>query len=406
MSRACAHCVLVASLALAGGVSPLRAQAPTATAPSLLAQARQAEAAYQFDLALDRLYALEIEQPRTPDALAGRLPLARLLALANDLPAAILQCQTLRDELPVPAAGAAGADVNRARQQALDLATALARRLRIKNAGTVFYGAPDVVSARGLPPLDEPTGIVDALDGSILVVDQGADKLFRITGDAAAPIASAGIQDPSAAAPLGDGAIAVGTKNGIVAVPPGRTVPATGTWGGKPHPIKRARAMAANSKGDLFIVDRDYDGLLRCAAGASACAPWSVPGKLRTVKVGPSDLVVTLDDKQPIVRVFDDGGKLVTSVGPMFGATRLEKVADVAIDSAYAIYLLDADLKRVEVGALRTQGDGRISVEPIGGVTIPVEGDRAIKNPTALTVSPSGAILVAGKSVPRLLRFR
>jgi hypothetical protein len=90
----------------------------------------------------------------------------------------------------------------------------------------------------------------------------------------------------------------------------------------------------------------------------------------------------------------------------MFGTTKLEKISDVAIDSAYALYLLDADLRRVEVGALRTQGDGRISVEPVGGMAIPTEGDRAIKNPTALMVSASGAVLVAGKSVPRLLRFR
>src|SRR5439155_16160748 len=168
---------------------------------------------------------------------------------------------------------------------------------------------------------------------------------------------------------LGDGALAVGTKTGIVMVPPGppgKTVPATATWGGKTHPLKRARAMAINSKGDLFLVDREYDGLLRCAAGATACAPWSPPGKLRTVKVGPSDFVVTLDDKQQIVRVFDDTGKLVTSLGPLFGTTKLEKISDVAIDASYAIYLLDADLKRVEVGALRMQGDGRISAEPVG----------------------------------------
>ncbi len=189
-------------------------------------------------------------------------------------------------------------------------------------------------------------------------------------------------------------------------MPPGKTVPATATWGGKSHPLKRARAMAVNSKGDLFLVDREYDGLLRCAAGATTCAPWSAPGKLRTVKVGPSNFVVTLDDKQQVVRVFDDTGKLVTSLGPVFGTTKFEKISDVAIDSAYALYLLDADLRRVEVGALRTQGDGRISVEPVGGMAIPVEGDRAIKNPTALMVSASGAVLVAGKSVPRLLRFR
>jgi hypothetical protein len=360
-------------------------------------QARQAEAAYQFDLALDRLYALEIEHPRTPDALAGRLQLARLLALVSDLPATMLQCQALRDEL---------APNDPARQQALDLATTVARRLRVKNAGTAFYGAPEVVAPRGLPSLDEPTGLVDARDGSTLVIDQGADKLFRVTGDTAAPIAAAGIQDPNAATPMGDGAIAVGTKNGIVSLPAGKTVPATGTWGGKPHPIKRARSMAVTSKGDLLIVDREYDGLLRCAAGATTCAPWGPPGKLRTVKAGPSDFIVALDDKQQTVRVFDDAGKLVTTIGPMFGAAKLEKIVDVAIDSAYAIYLLDADLRRIEVGALRMQGDGRISAEAIGGVAVPSEGDRAIKNPTALMVTASGAIVVAGKSAPRLLRFR
>ena len=394
---------LLALVALAAAAPVLRAQAP---APSLLMQARQAEAAYQFDLALDRLYALEIEQPRTPDALAGRLQLARLLVLANDLPAAILQCQALRDELPVTGGGAPAASNERTRQQALDFATSLARRLRIRNAGSAFYASPETFAPRGLPQIDEPTGLVDAGDGSILLVDQGADKLFRVTGETAAAIASAGIQDPNAAAPLGDGAIAIGTKNGLVSLPPGKTVPATGTWGGKPHPVKRARAMAANSKGDLFIVDREYDGLLRCAAGSASCAPWGPPGKLRTVKVGPSDFVVTLDDKQQVVRVLDDAGKSVTSLGPMFGATKLEKIVDVAIDTAYAVYLLDADLKRIEVGALRAQSDGRISAEPIGAVAIPIEGDRAIKNPAALFVSSSGTIFVAGKSVPRLLRFR
>ncbi|HEY6211943.1 MAG TPA: hypothetical protein VIW45_06640 [Vicinamibacterales bacterium] len=375
-----------------------QAQAPPAAAPvSLLAQARQAEAAYQFDVALDRLYALEIEQPRTADALTGRLQLARLLALAGDLPAAILQCQMLRDELPPNSL---------VRQQALDLATSLARRLRVRNGATGLFGAPELFAPRGLTALDEPTGLVAGSDGSILVVDQGADKLFRIAGDAASPIAGPGIQDPNAVAPLADGALAVGTKSGFVSLPAGKAVPATGTWGGKPHPLKRARAAATNSKGDLFLVDREYDGLLRCGAGATTCAVWSAPGKLRTVKVGPSDFVVTLDDKQQVVRVLDDGGRLVTTLGPMFGATKLEKIVDVAIDSAYGIYLLDGDLKRIEVAALRTQGDGRVSAEPVGSVTIPVEGDRALKNPTALTVTPSGVILVAGKSAPRLLRFR
>lgn len=391
LRRASGVGVLVGILACGGAV---RADDGQTAPPTLLAQARDAEAAYQFDVALDRLYALEIEQPGTPDALTGRLHLARLLTLANDLPAAILQCQALRDELPPN---------QREREQAFDLATLLARRLRSR-VGTFTYGA-EVVAPRGLTSLDEPTALVNAPDGTLLLVDQGADKLYRLTGDAAAPLGAA-VQNPSAAIQLSDGAVAIGTKNGIVSLPAGKTVPTTGSWGGKTRALKRVRSMAANSKGDLFLVDREYDGLLRCAAGAATCAPWSAPGALRAVKVGPSDYVYTLDEKQQVIRVFDDAGKLVTTVGPLFGGTKLEKVADIAVDSAYGLYLLDADLHRVEIVALHVQPDGRLSADSIGSVAIPPQGDRAIKNPSALTVTPSGAILVAGKSVARMLRFR
>lgn len=406
LRRTTAACALAVVLALGGGANPLTAQtdrqaapsgrAPTPAAPALFLQAREAEAAYQFDLALDRLYALELEQPRTPEALAGRLHLARLLALANDLPAAILQCQALRDELP------AG---QRERELALDLATSLARRLRGKG-GVLAYGASEAVPARGLTSLDEPSALINEPDGSFLLVDQGAGKLYRVAGDAATPVGSGTAQEPGAAVRLSDGTLVIGSKNGMVAVPAGKGVPTTGTWGGRTRLLKRVRAMAVNSKGDLFIVDRDYDGLLRCTSGAAACSPWSTAGKLRTVKVGSSDFVYALDDKQPVVRVFDDNGRLVTAVGPLFGATKLEKITDIAVDAAYALYLLDADLHRIEVGALRVTADGRLTAEPLGSVTVPPEGDRAMKNPSALTVTPSGVLLVAGKSASPLLRFR
>lgn len=399
-----AACVLALVLPMGRGASPLTAQAdrqapPSGRAPAaaaLFLQARDAEAAYQFDVALDRLYTLELEQPRTPEALAGRLHLARLLALANDLPAAILQCQALRDELP------AG---QRERELALDLATSLARRLRGKS-GALVYGASEVVPARGLTSLDEPTALINEPDGSFLLVDQGAGKLYRVASDAVTPVAGGTDQEWSAAVRLSDGTLVIGSKNGMVTVPAGKAVPTTGTWGGKSRPLKRVRAMAINSKGDLFIVDRDYDGLLRCNSGAAACSPWGAAGKLRTVKVGSSDFVYALDDKQPVVRVFDDNGKVVTAVGPMLGATKLEKITDIAVDAAYAVYLLDAGLHRIEVVALRVAADGRLTAEPLGGVTVPPEGDRAMKNPSALSVTSSGVLVVTGKSASPLLRFR
>ena len=113
-----------------------------------------------------------------------------------------------------------------------------------------------------------------------------------------------------------------------------------------------------------------------------------------------------IGDKQQAVRVFDDNGKMVTSVGPMFGSTKLDKIADIAVDTGYALYLLDADLHQIAVAALRLTGDGRVTAEPIGNVPVPAEGNRAVKNPSAVAVTPSGTILIAGKSGAFMLRFR
>src|SRR5260221_8720440 len=132
-------------------------QAPAASAAStLLKQARDAEAAYQFDVAIDRLYTLQLEQPRTSDAISGRLQLARLLTLVNDLPAAMLQAQAISDEPSATAPQRAGA---------LDLATAAGRRLR---SVAMQYKATENAASKGLVELKEPTAIMPEQGGSFL----------------------------------------------------------------------------------------------------------------------------------------------------------------------------------------------------------------------------------------------
>jgi hypothetical protein len=368
-------------------------QAPAATASGLLQQAAEAEASGQIDAAIDRLYTVQLERPRTPEAMSARASLARLLVLQGDLPSALLQAQALRDEAPPDSPQ---------RQAMLDLTTLMARHLRTTTPSSM-YGAPETQAARGLTNLDEPTALMFEPSGALLLVDQGNNRIYRIAGESTTTLNVT--QEPTAATPFGT-AVIVGGKNGLTAAPAGPPLPTSGTWNGKARPVRKIRSVAANSRGDLFVVDRDYDGLLRCAAGATSCAPWGPPGKLRVVKVGPSDLVVTLTDKQNIVRVVDPAGKLLTTVGPSIGAARLQATVDVDVDRAYCLYLLDGDLRRVDIVALRIGPDGRTSAEPIGTVTIPAEGQRAIKDPSALAVSPDGTVVVAGKGTSQLLRFR
>jgi len=388
-----AGAALVSGVLLVCALWARAAEAQSAGSVSLLQQAAAAEAALQVEAAIDRLYALQIEHPRTADALAGRLQLARLLTLVGDLPAALLECQALRDELPPD---------RPERQRALDFGTIVARRLWNGGRGPV---APtiDVLPLRGLASFDEPTAVVLDRSGAWLVVDQGRSRVYRVTADAAAPIAT--IPDPQAIAELPDGTLVLGGKTGLVASSSSVSVQQSGTWGGRTHPLRRPRALAANSRGDLFVVDRDYDGLLRCSAGGGACAPWGPPGRVRTVKVGPSDFVCTLDERQ-VVRILDDSGKLLTTIGPTVNAVKFDRLVDIAIDAAYGMYLLDADLHRIEVLALHFTADGRMGVETVRTIAVPAEGDRALKNPSALAVTASGTLIVTGQSSPRLLRMQ
>ena len=404
--------------AQAPAAAPSSARAKPSPASALLKQARDAEAAYQFDVALDRLYTLQLEQPRTPDALAGRLLLARLLMLVGDLPAAILQAQALSDELPA----------NRSeRAQALDLATAGGRRLR---SIPIQYKNPEIAATKGLVEFKDPTAIVPDKDGSFVIVDQGAKRLFRLADDTVAPLAVAQ-PEPSAVASLPDGTLVIAVnpdknkeKIGAVASAAGKPIPTTGTWDGRMRPLKKVSAMAVNSAGDVFIVDGDYTkGLLRCKAGATNCEPWGPPGELTTVKVGASDFVYLLDVKLQTVRVVDNSGKQMAAIGPLVAADpaafaqgaanvvsvnyEFKRIVDIAIDQTYTLYLLDASLRKIGIVPLRLVGN-QLVAEVKGTVDISAD-DRTpfgMKSPSAMAVTPSGALIVAGGSTSRLVRFR
>ena len=368
------------------------AQRSPSSANALLQQAHTAEASGNYRVAFDRLYTLEMEHPRTPDALEGRAPLSMLLALHGDIVSAMLQAQALRDE---------SSDVSQ-RQAALDLTTLLARRLRVKNS-LLLYAAPELMVVTGAQ-IDEPTQLVVEPAGSLLLVDSGANRLYRINKEMTSTLNVT--RQPSAVTALAGGALVAGDRNGPAVSPADVSLPKAGTWDGKDRPIRKIRSLAANSRNDLFIVDRDYDGLLRCAAGATLCAPWGAPGKLRVVRVGPSDFVITLDDKQGLVRIFDDRAKLLATIGATAGGVPIEKAVDVLMDRAYGIYLLDGDGHRIVANVLRVSADGQFHLDVLGSALIPQEGVRGLKNPSALAVTADGALVVAGKGTSSVLRFR
>jgi hypothetical protein len=394
--------VLVAApavLAQPGAVAPgpLRQAPPALAGESLLAQAIRAEAELRLDAAIDRLYELLIEHPGTDDAVTARIRMARLLAVKGSVPQAMLQCQLLRDELPGD---------HPARSEALELATLLARRFRAGQSPALpYFQTYEAIAARGMPSLDEPTDVVFESEGRLVLLDSGAGRVFRVGPEVAST--SVAPQDPTAIAILRDGTLAVAGKTGLfLAGLAGRLVPLGGSWGGKARQVRKVRSMATASDGSLLVVDRDFEGVLRCQPATGSCAPWGPVGKYRAVRVGPTDWVYLLDDRGQFVRVVDPGGRQLAAIGPALDGAKFGRLEDIAVDRAHGLYLLDTGLKRLLVSHVRTSADGKIGASLSGWVAIPQEGDRATKNPLAIGVSPTGSVLVAGKSQARIMRFR
>ena len=55
---------------------------------------------------------------------------------------------------------------------------------------------------------------------------------------------------------------------------------------------------------------------------------------------------------------------------------------------------------------LKAGPDGRVAAAAVGAALMPQEGERALKNPTTIGVSPSGMAYVTGKGSARVMRFR
>jgi hypothetical protein len=120
------------------------------------------------------------------------------------------------------------------------------------------------------------------------------------------------------------------------------------------------------------------------------------------VKIDANDLVWILDDRQPIVRLLDLDGKSLASIGPVVATTKFERIADIAVDQAYGLYLLESEQRRIYSFVLR----GPYTPELIGSIAIPIEGERAMRNPSAIGVDPAGTVFVAARGSASLLRFK
>lgn len=370
-----------------------RAQSVVPTSASLLADALAAERESRFTAAIDQLYRLVGEHPQSNEALRGRLVLAQLLALSGDLGAALLQCQAVQN---------AYAPGTPERDEAVALGTTLVRQLRAQSAGRGYFPSVSATMLSARDRFDEPSVLLVGEDGGLVIADRGRKRIYGVQGSTLSTIATA--NNPTAATWLADGTLAIADRQGLVLGSSRSALSAM--WEGRARELDNVRAIAENSRGELFVADGDIDGVVKCAGGAVSCQAWGPHEEARTLKVGLADLVFILDDGDPIVRVYNADGRHVATVGPQIGGVRLREVRDFSLDAAFGVYLVDSDTKTVQVARLSLMPDGRLVARPVASVRVPESESRGLERPSAIGVAADGSVVLAGRSSLTLLRLQ
>ena len=159
-----------------------------------------------------------------------------------------------------------------------------------------------------------------------------------------------------------------------------------------PKPVDKILAAAVTPGGAILVSDEEREAILRYDAKGQYLGVF--PGKdaakrkvIRIVVDGEGG-IVTLDREEKAVRVWEETGRLLRTVGP----AGLQRPADVAVDAFRNLYVADE-----EVGVLLFNPQG----QPIATIASP-----ELRRPRALALDATGAVLVYDGRAERVLRYR
>jgi outer membrane protein assembly factor BamD (BamD/ComL family) len=102
--------------------------------------------------------------------------------------------------------------------------------------------------------------------------------------------------------------------------------------------------------------------------------------------------IVLLDSEERSVRVYDEAGKLMRSVGGKGATPELRHPVDVAVDASLNSYVVDEEA-------------GVYVFSPAGKLLATLSGD-AVRKPKAVSLDASGSVLVYDDKTQRVVRFK
>jgi TolA-binding protein len=349
---------------------------PRALQASALAHRR----AGRYAEAADLNRRVSLEYPASDAAAVAQYEIGQALALQGEPRLAMEEFQQVRNRFPQSPWA----------QPALERTTALYRLF----GGPKPSFAPDPSFAlAGGEILKEVRALAVAPGGTLWVAS--AKSRSAVPFDASGkPGPSLSAEDPRALslAPAGEvvlagrGAVRVGARDiRSFTTPPEKP-------GAVAKPVDKILAAVATPGGSFLVSDEEREAILRYDAKGQYLGTF--PGKdaakreVTRIVVDGEGGIVTLDRAEKAVRVWDETGRLLRTVGP----AGFKRPVDVAVDAFRNLYVADEEL-----GILVFDPHGK----PLTGITSP-----ELRRPRALALDATGAVLVYDDRAERVLRYR
>jgi outer membrane protein assembly factor BamD (BamD/ComL family) len=339
---------------------------------SLQAAALAHRRAGRYAEAADLNRRVSLEFPASDAAAAAQFEIGQALALQGQPRLAMEEFQQVRNRFPQSPLA----------RPALERTTAL---YRLFGGPKPSFALDASFSLAGGDVLKDVRALAVAPDGTLWVASDKTRSAvpFDASGKPGAGLTA---QDPRALSldPAGEvvfaarGAVRVGSKDiRSFTTPPEKP-------GDAPKPATRG--------GSFLVSDEDRDAILRYDAKGEYLGtfPGGVPTKREVTRIlvdGEGE-IVTLDRDEKAVRVWDETGRLLRTVGP----AGLKRPVDVAVDAFRNLYVADE-----EIGVLVFDFQG----QPLLTITSP-----ELRRPRAVAVDATGAVLVADDRAERVLRYR
>ena len=348
---------------------------------AIAAQALAHRRAGRYPEATDLNRRVSLEYPASDAAAGAQYEIGRALALSGQPRLAMEEFQQVRNRYPKSVWA----------EPALLRSTALYRLF----GGPRPTFAPDPAFSAGAGDLlKDVRALVVTATGALWIA---SDKTRSATPIDAAGKFGAGFtaEDPRTLALAPSGEVILASRTAVRIGP--KDVRTFTTPPEKPgalaKPVDKILAAAITPGGAVLVSDEDREAILRYDGkgeyqGTFPGARDAPKRKVTRILLDGEGGIVALDRDEKTVRVYDEAGRLLRSVGP----TGLRRPADVAVDAFRNLYVADEET-------------GVQVFNPQGQLITTIAGPE-LRRARAVTLDATGAVLVYDDRAQRVLRYR